>query len=129
MLPVFTREYYHGEHYPDYFKTRHWRELNEQLIDSNPKAKCWICHKKSTLLIHHVSYDNLFAEVYQVDIFILCFDCHTRVHFHRNGDKVPLLTPVLIKRMKLLRATYHLRTFRLGSCINTIFNYLFFHYA
>lgn len=125
MTRLFTKEYFIGEHYPDYFKTRWWKELNDALIDSNPDAKCWICGKTNTLLLHHVSYLNLFAEVLGIDIYILCFDCHTRTHFHLNGDKVSLEKKVLVKRMKILKSTYRIRNFRLGSTINYMFDRIF----
>lgn len=129
MQKVFTGNYYRGENYKDYFNTRHWKKLNDELIDSNPDAKCYICRKKNTLLLHHVKYDNLFAEVLEVDVYILCFNCHTRTHFHLNGKKVPLDPAILLKRMKLLKYTYHIRSFRLGSAINAIASYLYKAYA
>jgi len=129
MTRLFTTDYFRGEHYPDYFKTRHWQQLKDQLIYSNPDAKCFICNRLDTLLIHHCKYDNLFNEELGRDVYILCFDCHTRTHFHRDGRKVPLAEEVLVKRMKLLKYTYHVRSFKLGSCINAIIDYIFFNYA
>lgn len=84
-------ENYAGENYKKYLHTPHWYRLNLKLIDSNPDAKCWICGTLSKLLIHHVSYANLFKERLYRDVFILCFDCHTQVHFWLFGKvKVPL---------------------------------------
>lgn len=79
---VFTADFYNGRNYPLYFRTPHWEKLNDQLIDSNLKAKCWICEIPYNLLIHHEKYDNLFNERLYRDVFILCFRCHTQLHFY-----------------------------------------------
>jgi len=124
MLELFTADYYRGENYPKYFKTPHWKNLNVELIDSNPDAKCWICQKTNTLLLHHVNYDNLFFEKLGRDVFILCYDCHTRTHYHRDGTRVPMSEKELLKRMRLLKYTYPVRSFRLGSAINALWDRL-----
>jgi RNase P subunit RPR2 len=115
---------YYRQHYKLYLQTIWWQELNVQLIDSNPDAKCYICQKTNTLLLHHVKYDNLFREVLFKDVYILCFNCHTRTHFKLNGEKIPVIESVLVKRMKLLKYTNPIRTFRLGSSINALWDYM-----
>lgn len=76
--------------YQDYFKTKHWKELKEDLLFKRG-TECFVCGKWSTLLLHHVSYKNLFKEKLQRDLFILCFDCHNRAHFWTIFKiKVPL---------------------------------------
>jgi hypothetical protein len=87
---------YRGENYKQYFKTPHWARLLDQLIYSNPDAHCWIDQKKSSLLPHHERYDNLFHEKEGRDIFVLCFDCHTQLHF-------PVKTRLFTKKIPLLR--------------------------
>lgn len=83
MKQVFTIEYYRGARYPEYFTTEHWSNLKRKYIYLNPKAKCWICEITFTLLPHHERYDNLFHERISRDIFILCFNCHTQLHFYK----------------------------------------------
>lgn len=110
---VFTPDYYKGEHYPKYFLTPHWKQLKEDLIYSNPDAKCWICSKKNTLLIHHERYDNLFHEELFRDIFILCFNCHTQLHFRKFlfifNWKTKLTVRELKKRRLILKYNYCLQ--------------------
>lgn len=74
---------YYGENYKAYFTTPHWQQLKDQLIYSNPLAKCWICDRTNTLLIHHESYENLFREKLGSDIFILCYKCHEQLHISK----------------------------------------------
>ena len=114
--------------YKDYLRTRHWRELTNTLITLNPTAECFICRKtnpKSHLLLHHIRYDNLNCEKIKRDLYVLCFSCHERVHFKQvSHKKIPLEEKVLLKRMRLLRYSFPVRNFRLGSSINTLFNYM-----
>lgn len=109
-----------GNNYKDYFLTNHWQKLKEELLYSNPKAKCWICSKKNTLLIHHVDYSSLFHEVLNRDVYIVCFNCHTRIHFPYFGKPTPLKKDILKRRMYFLKYTKFVRDFRLGSLINRI---------
>ncbi len=116
--------------YPDYFNTPHWRKLKEKHILRNPNAHCFICQKKvrlfwnekqnrevSNLLIHHISYANLFSEKLMRDIYVLCFDCHTSAHFWTVIKlKVPLTTNWLLFSLRMRRVIYYLqhRQFRLS---------------
>lgn len=126
---VFTAEDYRGENYPYYFQTEHWHILKDQLIYSNPEAKCFICQKTNTLLPHHFRYDNLFNEKRMIvflffifgDIAIVCFDCHTNIHFiilnfyfFRIKIKVPVKKFWLLIRMFYLRYKYCIQSKRLG---------------
>lgn len=110
---------YFRRNYKKYFLTQWWKDLHEELIGSNPDAKCYICKKTNTLLIHHTLYENLFFEELTKDIHIICFNCHKRVHFHKfDGKKVPIIEKTLLRRMEILRLTNGIRNFRLGSAIN-----------
>ena len=123
---VFTPDWYKNV----YLKSPHWRALTTALITNNPGAKCWICQKTNTLLLHHVQYVNLYNELLFRDVYVLCFDCHTEVHFKGwNNEKVPLIKDVLVKRMIFLKRTYRIRKFRLGSAINAFFAYLYNEYS
>jgi 5-methylcytosine-specific restriction endonuclease McrA len=106
-MKVFTANYYRGLHYQEYLQTPHWINLNVKLIDTNRSAQCWICKKTYTLLIHHVRYDNLFHERLYRDIYILCYDCHTRVHFYKILGIFTRKT--VLKRRNLLRRMRYLK--------------------
>jgi hypothetical protein len=139
MSNVFTADYYRGEHYPEYFQTPHWLNFKEQHIYSNPRAKCYICQKKSTLLPHHFKYRNLFKERVMViflffvfgDIVIVCFDCHTAIHFItvkiffiKFKIKVPVKTFFLLARMFYLRYKYCIQNKRYGLLLQSNLLYL-----
>lgn len=120
---------YIGMRYPEYFKTEWWINLKVKLIYSNPDVKCWICERKDTLLIHHEIYANLFHEKLNKDIFILCFNCHTQLHFshfmkifHR---KTPIRTWNLKRRRLFLRLQFVIQKGRLSLSIWYLLRYLF----
>lgn len=86
--------------YHDYFNTKHWNDLKEELLWKRG-TECWICGKWSKLLIHHISYKNLFHEKLYRDVYILCFDCHNQVHFWTDFDiRVPLIVNWLLFSMR-----------------------------
>lgn len=102
MNKVFTQSKYTGIHYPDYFKTEWWKKLKVELIYSNPYAVCWICHGKERLLLHHEIY-NLFHEKLNKDIFILCFNCHTKLHFYKILFLIQRKTKLKTRNLKKRR--------------------------
>lgn len=103
------------ERYPDYFQTDHWFNLKWKYIYGNKNAKCWICNRTDKLLIHHISYKNLFAEKLFNDIYILCFDCHNKTHFwFFNLIKTPLTTDWLLLSMRLNRTLFYTQSGRFG---------------
>lgn len=122
---VFTE--FIGTKYPNYFKTSHWYKLKEKYLYSDRKVACWICEKTSTLLLHHVSYENLFNEKLGVDIFIVCFDCHTKIHFQKRffffQHKTKLDKRILLKRMRYLRVNYYIKKRRFGRALWNQFLY------
>lgn len=123
--------------YDEYLKTLHWQKLREQLIYANPRVKCWICEKTYNLLLHHVKYNNLgkekrvFTFLFFVfgDVVIVCFDCHSKIHFIKYlfffRHKVPLKKFYLVKRMKYLRAVYLLKNYRFIPALLAICAYMF----
>lgn len=125
---------YYRKNYPLYLQTEHWYNLKTVLIWKNPKAKCWICGEadKRVLLLHHVSYENLLAEVLYKDVYIICYGrnkCHRKIHFKYLGEKVKIDRQILLSRMKWLRLTHPIRDFRLGSLINNIIQWLINSYS
>lgn len=114
----FTEDAFIGGKYPLYFNTSHWKNLKEKCLYSNSNAKCFICEKTSTLLLHHEKYDNLFSERLYRDLFVLCFECHKQLHFYKNvvGRKIKtkLTYRNLKKRRLLMRSQYLLNSGRIG---------------
>lgn len=114
--------------YQEYLLTDWWHDLRENYIGQNPKAKCWICGRREALLLHHVTYENLYSERMGRDLFIICFGkkgCHMRIHFKlRTGEKIKLEKQILLKRMWMLKITHPIRTFRLGTMINNIGHFI-----
>lgn len=118
-----SREYYicmswedHGiEKYPDYFETDWWFDLKWKHIFGNSQARCFICASMSKLLLHHVSYVNLFKEKLERDIYILCFDCHNQAHFWTIFKiKIPLTTNWLLFSMRARKAIFYTQSGRFG---------------
>lgn len=118
-----SREYYicmswedHGiEKYPDYFLTDWWFDLKWKHVFGNSKARCYICASTGKLLIHHVSYDNLFKEKLERDIYILCFDCHSHAHFWTIFKiKVPLTTDWLLLSMRARKLIFYTQSHQFG---------------
>jgi len=121
-------DYYRGVAYPEYFQTDWWRKLNDQLIDSKTDANCWICEKTNTLLLHHEKYTNLFAERLYRDVFVLCYTCHSRLHFSTVLffflRKTKLDYQSLKRRRLFLRLLFVLKQKRFGSAVWYLFRYL-----
>lgn len=120
---------YVGINYPKYFKTQWWIEKKDEWIYSNPKAKCWICEITSNLLPHHERYDNLFNERLYRDIFILCFFCHTQLHFHKFlllfTRKTKLDRRSLKRRRLYLRMLFCIQKRRVGRSMFYFLRYIF----
>lgn len=98
--------------YHEYLQDDWFRSLTDKLIYSNSNAKCWICNRRfydiekdEYLLLHHVSYENLYREKLGRDIYILCSSCHKKAHFYWffGLRKIPLTKRNLIKRLRILK--------------------------
>ena len=107
--------------YSDYFSTDHWRALKEDLLWKR-NAQCYVCHRWGTLLIHHVKYSSLYKEKVNQDIYILCYDCHNRVHFWGPFRwKVPLTTNWLLFSMRSRRMIYCVQYHMFGRALGWFF--------
>lgn len=112
------RRFYSLDDYSQYFKTNHWWDLKYEYLTANREAKCFVCHTKSTLLLHHVNYRALYREKLDSDVYILCYDCHNRVHFwFFRLIKVPLNTNSLLFAMRIRRSIYCMRSGQIGLSI------------
>lgn len=126
----FHGESFTGQNYKDiYLKTPHWQKLTEKHIYTNKNACCFICEKTSTLLLHHERYDNLFHERLYKDVFIVCFDCHTQIHFYTFlffWKRKTKLSYWRLKRKRLfLRMLFCVQKRRIGLSVWYFLRYLF----
>lgn len=113
MIFVYDRSFYDR-----YMETEHWYKLKKKYIYDNPNACCWICGIKKFLLLHHVDYANLYYEKLYRDIYIICFDCHQKIHFSFFGlFKTPLIKKKLLIRMRFLKFIFCIQHKQIGLSI------------
>jgi len=112
-IPYFTKESYKTE----YVQSRQFQKLRVMIQN----RKCFICEKSNTILPHHIQYANLYHERLWRDIYPLCFECHTQVHFfvllRIFKIKIPLKKFFLKRRMFYLRFKYCVQNRRYGSAL------------
>lgn len=65
--------------YQDYLKSDHWKEIRRAALEFYGFA-CCLCGKRDNLNVHHRNYNNLHNENIQLDLIVLCKDCHTCFH-------------------------------------------------
>lgn len=123
--------------YEEYLQSPEWLQLKEELIYSKKSAKCFICEKTYTLLIHHIKYYHLGKEqllrihLFHTtgDVVVVCFDCHTKIHFIRFLNiinyRLPRRTYLLVKRMLFLRIVFLFRNKRYMEGLVTFLFYMF----
>jgi uncharacterized protein YlaI len=91
------------KNYKEYLLTPHWQNLRKRLLQN---ARCWVCGNVSTLCIHHIRYSNLGNERLWKDVYVLCGDCHERVHFWTPlRIRTPLKANFLLLSMGFRKAT------------------------
>lgn len=64
--------------YPDYLKSRHWRQM-KQKYKQHHHYSCTYCGRKSNLHLHHLTYERVGNESFE-DLIYLCASCHAKVH-------------------------------------------------
>lgn len=67
--------------YDEYLETPHWQEVRGRALARAGHA-CAICPATTRLEVHHRTYERLGAEA-DVDLVVLCRDCHRL--FHEGG--------------------------------------------
>ena len=60
-----------------------WQEFAKETIKTKQNS-CEICESKEKLTLHHMRYDNVTYETYEIDIMIMCNSCHFIFEKHRN---------------------------------------------
>lgn len=126
MMPFYPQSIedvirYFRKNYKLYFHTQWWHDLNDEHIYSNPNAKCWVSEITNTLIIHHISYENLFHEKKGRDFYVIGFDTHTQAHFYKFlflwTRKVKMTKRSLLKRLRFLRYKYCIQNKRFGLAL------------
>lgn len=64
--------------YAEYLRTPHWADVRAGAIE-RAGDRCQVCAKRYHLHVHHNNYSNLGNEP-DVDLFVMCVDCHERYH-------------------------------------------------
>ncbi|MBA1335853.1 MAG: hypothetical protein HPY66_1671 [Firmicutes bacterium] len=64
--------------YHDYLQTDHWKEFRQAALDHYGR-KCSYCGRKTSLNVHHLTYERLGCEELS-DVTILCKECHMKEH-------------------------------------------------
>lgn len=65
--------------YKDYLQTPEWNATRKKMF-RRADYQCQLCNaNKTTLNVHHKTYDRLGAENYD-DLIVLCENCHAKFH-------------------------------------------------
>jgi 5-methylcytosine-specific restriction endonuclease McrA len=64
--------------YKAYLKSDEWAQLKIDLFTLRGRS-CEKCSSKTSLSVHHLTYDNIFNEEPE-DLIILCGKCHDKEH-------------------------------------------------
>jgi len=74
------QEFYNSLPYNEYLYTDHWRMVR-QLVLQRDDRECLFCGKRTTLQIHHNTYDHRGVEEFHLDDLItVCSRCHKKIH-------------------------------------------------
>jgi len=71
--------------YNEYLKSKHWLKKKIKYFQSykkrtkNKKKQCECCGKKSTVQLHHKTYDRIGKEKL-TDLMYACKKCHEEIH-------------------------------------------------
>lgn len=66
--------------YKDFLKTDYWLSVREYIL-SRDENRCRMCGSESSLVVHHLTYDNHLREhEHPEDLITLCKYCHNEFH-------------------------------------------------
>lgn len=72
-----------NQDYYNYIHSKEWRKLRKEVLSR--RNKCEHCDVSGVELhLHHLTYDNFKHET-DVDLAVLCSNCHSAVHGRRIG--------------------------------------------
>lgn len=69
--------------YREYLQTPHWQKI-KVLMYKKHHGCCQNCGRKTTLDVHHLTYENIGHENLK-QLKLLCRDCHYRMHRMKGG--------------------------------------------
>lgn len=78
--------------YKRYIRSKEWKVLRDEIVEERG-GKCQICGRadgedKTTLVVHHNSYNNLYNERnHKEDLLVCCTICHRCLHLNKNNFK------------------------------------------
>lgn len=118
--------------YRAYFTTSHWKYLKNKWLVKNVHASCFICKTKKKLILHHATYDNLGKEKLNKDVYIVCYNCHQKIHYLFVFWKIKLFRVPLVKNTllftmyirKSIRLYLRLKPIQATYCLYMAFKYL-----
>jgi hypothetical protein len=70
-----------------YYRTPHWRSVRAEVLERDGQ-RCQRCGSAGPLVVHHKTYDRLWAELL-ADLITLCEDCHRCHHRRHPAPKDP----------------------------------------
>lgn len=95
--------------YADFLNSDLWKSQKEKfyVLQEYP-YHCFICGEyNSTFNVHHKTYKRLGVEDLKKDLFLLCRDCHQKVHYIEHNTKIPLIHIVrMVKKGKFNKKRY-----------------------
>lgn len=83
--------------YQGYLNSEHWRRTRNAFGGGKMKRRCFLCHSKENIVVHHKRYDNLGFEK-RADLRYLCETCHNKIHKYKLED---ILKSMPVKRVVL----------------------------
>lgn len=93
--------------YEHYLSSAYWKKIKKHFIVNNRQAECYICSSKKSLLLHHVRYDHICEEILNHSVYIICFECHSEIHYVTIFRNILMRTSMqprhLLRRMRWLR--------------------------
>lgn len=64
--------------YSEYLNSPEWREVRKEILTIDIGI-CLSCKSKENLQVHHMTYENVGAELHE-DLITLCRSCHVDIH-------------------------------------------------
>lgn len=80
--------------YHEYLKSKRWQEVKKQAKRNGLYQKCYCCHKKGRLELHHITYKHIcsYEELeYSRGLIAVCRSCHQEIHDYSNRNKLSVV--------------------------------------
>jgi len=70
-----------------YILSKRWKILRKKVL-SRDNHNCQFCNSKKNLIVHHITYNNLYNETLD-DLITICSKCHMKFHRENKMDNIP----------------------------------------